>query len=464
MTGRRLRTRLSSIRARTTAAACVVVAGALVIGMVVLLAVLQRTLLDNVDDAARVRAQDIAMLVAAGDLPSNLAVHGDEDAFVQVVDANGKVLAASSNLDGIGPIASFRPERDQPVIHTTPIPVTDEGDDDFRVVAAPAQTAEGPLTVYVAAHLDRMKETISTVRRMLLFGLPALLAVVAITAWRVVGRALRPVDAMRREVAEIGERDLARRVPEPLVDDEIGRLAKTMNQMLDRLETSAERQRRFVADASHELQSPLAASRADLEVALAHPEAAHWTQTATDLVADNQRMTRLVQDLLFLARSDGAVPPAPTALIDFDDIVRSGIARQRVPDGITLDVSRVAAVEVRGDADQLARVVRNLLDNAVRHAGSLVAVELSADATGVTLVVADDGPGVPVEARDRIFERFTRLDDSRSRFTGGTGLGLAIAREIVEVHRGTIALDPQAPGARFVVRLPNPSRRRAPGT
>jgi signal transduction histidine kinase len=459
MAARDLRTRLSSIRARTTAAACVVVAGALAIGMLVLLAVLDRTLLDNVDDAARVRARDIATLAATGALPRELSVHGDEDAFVQVVDASGAVVAASSNLAGLGPIASFRPEGDNTVVRTTPIPVPDEGDDDFRVVAAPARIAEGPVTVYVAAHLDRTKETVDTVRTILLIGLPVLLAVLAVTAWRVVGRALRPVEAMRREVAEIGERDLARRVPEPPVDDEIGRLAKTMNQMLDRLETSVERQRRFVADASHELQSPLAASRADLEVALAHPEAAPWTQTATNLVADNQRMTRLVQDLLFLARSDDTGPPAQTTLIDLDDVVRGELARQRIPQDITLDTSRVTAVEVRGDADQLARVLRNLLDNATRHARSLVRVELSSDVSGVTLAVSDDGPGVPAESRERIFERFGRLDGSRNRFTGGTGLGLAIAREIVEAHGGTIALDPDATGARFVVRLPDPSRR-----
>jgi signal transduction histidine kinase len=458
MAPRDLRTRLSSIRARTTAAACAVVAGALAVGMLVLLAVLHRTLLDNVDDAARVRAEDIAALAAAGRLPRELPVHGDEDAFVQVVDANGTVVAASSNLDGIGPLAPFRPDGGRPVIRTTPIPVSDEDDDAFRVVATLAQTADGPVTVFVAAHLDRTKETVSTVRRILLIGLPALLAVVAVTAWRVVGRALRPVEGIRQEVAEIGERDLARRVPEPPVDDEIGRLARTMNQMLDRLESSAERQRRFVADASHELQSPLAASRADLEVALAHPDSTPWTQTATNLVADNQRMTRLVQDLLFLARRDGAGPKAPASLIDLDDVVRRELDRQRVPPGITLDASRVDAVEVRGDAEQLARVLRNLLDNAMRHARTLVSVELSSDASGVTLVVADDGPGVPADARDRIFERFGRLDDSRSRFTGGTGLGLAIAREIVEAHEGTIVLDPDVSGARFVLRLPDPSR------
>jgi signal transduction histidine kinase len=458
MAARDLRTRLSSIRARTTAAACVVVAGALVVGMLVLLEVLNRALLDNVDDAARVRAQDVAALAQAGRLPAELAVHGDEDAFVQVVDADRAVVAASSNLEGIGPLAAFQPDGNRPVIRTTPIPVPDEGDDDFRVVATPAQSADGPVVVYVAAHLDRTKETVATVRRILLIGLPVLLAIVGVTAWLVVGRALRPVEAMRREVAEIGEGDLARRVPEPPVDDEIGRLARTMNQMLDRLEVSVERQQRFVADASHELQSPLAASRAELEIALSNPEATSWTETATNLVADNQRMTRLVQDLLFFARRDGARSPTPATLIDLDDVVRGELARQPVPQGITLDASGVAAAEVRGDADQLARVLRNLLDNAMRHARSLVRVELSSDTRGVTLAVADDGPGVPAEARERIFERFGRLDDSRSRFTGGTGLGLAIAREVVDAHQGTITLDADAAGARFVVRLPHPSR------
>jgi signal transduction histidine kinase len=294
------------------------------------------------------------------------------------------------------------------------------------------------------------------VRHLLRWGVPLLVALVGAIAWFVVGRALRPVEAMRAEVAEITAQDLGRRVPVPRARDEIGRLATTMNDMLDRLQHSAERERRFVADASHELQSPLASSLADLEVALAHPESTQWEATARAVVADNERMTRLVGDLLFLAQSDnnGASQPRRT-LVDLDDVVREEVSRLRPPEGLVVDVSGVSPAEVRGDADQLARVVRNLLENAGRYARTAITVTVSTNGTGRTeLTVADDGPGVPADQRDRIFERFTRLDDSRSRATGGTGLGLAIAREIVESHRGTIDLDESASGARFVVHLP----------
>jgi signal transduction histidine kinase len=227
-----------------------------------------------------------------------------------------------------------------------------------------------------------------------------------------------------------------------------------MNQMLDRLQLYNDRQRRFVADASHELQSPLASSLADLEVALAHPDGIDWRDTAAGLVADNERMTRLVQNLLFLARADDPSVASPQTLVDLDDVVLAEVARVRSRTAVTLDVSRVAPVEVRGNPDQLARVVRNLLDNAGRYTRSRITVEVKRDSAEAVLVVADDGPGVAPEARDAIFERFTRVDDSRSRETGGAGLGLAIAREIVENHRGDITVEPGGDGARFVVRLP----------
>jgi signal transduction histidine kinase len=308
----------------------------------------------------------------------------------------------------------------------------------------------------VVASLDRVKETAMAVRHLLWWGVPLLVALVGAIAWFVVGRALRPVESMRTEVAEITAQDLGRRVPVPTARDEIGRLATTMNDMLDRLQQSAERERRFVADASHELQSPLASSRADLEVALAHPESTEWEETARAVVADNERMTRLVGDLLFLAQSDdNGAPRARRSLVDLDDVVREEVSRLRAPEGLIVDVSGVRPAEVRGDADQLARVVRNLLENASRYARSAITVTVSTNGTGRTeLAVADDGPGVPPISANRIFERFARLDDSRSRATGGTGLGLAIAREIVESHRGTIDLDRTAPGARFVVDFP----------
>jgi signal transduction histidine kinase len=270
----------------------------------------------------------------------------------------------------------------------------------------------------------------------------------------VVGRTLRPVDAIRAEVADISERSLDRRVPVPRTDDEISRLAATMNTMLDRLHTAAERQRRFVADASHELQTPLASVRTDLEVALAHPANTDWQDTAVDLLTANRRMERLVRDLLFLARSDERTARPPARPVDLDDIVLSEAVRMRAAGHVHFDTSAVSAAAVNGRRDELTRAVRNLLDNAGRYARSLVTVALASDDGRVTLVVQDDGPGVPPGDRERVFRRFTRLDDDRSRETGGTGLGLAIAMEIIDAHGGAINVEDAAGGARFVIRLP----------
>ena len=446
--------RVRSIRARLTIVACLALAVGCIAGTLVVLSVLRDSLVENLDEAARLRADDIARQLVDGTLTDGLPVHGDEDSFVQVVRPDGEVVAASSNLAGVGPIADLHPPEGERLVRTAYIPVPDEEDDRFHIVALGARDGSGPATVYVVANLDRVKETEEAVARLLRFGLPALVLVVGVICWFVVGRALRPVEAMRAEAAAIGAKDLGRRVPEPATDDEIGRLARTLNDMLARLESSAERQRRFVGDASHELQSPLASSMADLEVALAHPEQARWEETAQGLLSDNQRMSRLVSDLLYVAQADDGTLVPRQVPVDLDDVVAAEIARQRPLGGIAIDSPNVAPAEVRGDPDELRRVVRNLLDNACRYALSTVTVELSSTGRWARLVVADDGPGVPADSRDRIFERFARLDDSRSRGTGGTGLGLAIAREIVERHGGTIELEPVPAGSRFVVRLP----------
>jgi signal transduction histidine kinase len=456
--GRRRWPRLfPSLRARLTLLACLAVAAALVVGALVVLSVLERTLVENLDDAALVRAEDVAAMLASGAPDDPLPVHGDEDAFIQVIDGEGEIVTASSNLRGIGRIARFEPEGDAPAFRTGRIPVPDETDEDFRIVGVRADSPRGRAVVYVVANLDRVSETSTAVRRLLVTGLPILLLVVGVTGWVLVGRVLRPVEAIRAEVAAIGAQELDRRVPEPASDDEIGRLARTMNDMLGRLQASSARQRRFVADASHELQSPLASSRAELDVALAHPELARWEDTARGLVADNERMSRLIADLLFLAQADDGAHPLRTVLVDLDDVVAAEAARHRSVGSVRLDTGGVAPVEVRGDPDELARVVRNLLDNAERHAATTISVTLAPDGGDAVLAVADDGPGVPAGAEDHIFERFTRVDRSRSRDSGGTGLGLAIAKEIVEAHQGTIALDRTARGARFVVRLPRAS-------
>ena len=458
---RRRRRLLGSVRAHTTAVAVLIVALALAVCAVSLLLIVRRSLVQQVDESAEVLAEDVATRAEDGTLPSRLPLPGgetDDDFVIQVVDRSGRVVAASENVQGQPPILPYRLDEDDDRRRTTIYAPPVDSDDSFRVLAMAAPSPDGVVTVFAAAELEEVAQTVETMRRALLFGAPALLLLAGVLIWLLVGRALRPVESIRSQVAEISAMALDRRVPEPPVDDEIGRLARTMNEMLDRLQGSTERQRRFVADASHELRSPLASTRAQLEVAAAHPEAADWQATAADLLAENERMEHLVTNLLFLARQDEARAESSShTAVDLDDVVLAEVARLRAHEGVTVDSTRVSAGRVLGQADHLARVVRNLLENAARHARSAVTVELGRDGAGgaVTLTVGDDGPGIPPEDRQRVFDRFIRLDDARSRDRGGAGLGLAIAREIVDAHRGEIWVDDApAGGARVVVRLP----------
>jgi signal transduction histidine kinase len=283
-----------------------------------------------------------------------------------------------------------------------------------------------------------------------------LLALVGLLVWTFTGRALRPVEAIRREVADIsGHRDLHRRVPTPVTNDEIGRLARTMNGMLDRLEASTAAQQRFVADASHELRSPLSALQTTLEVSLAHPDSSAWPDVASDALDEARRLHALVEDLLALARTEVLDPALRSSrAVDLDETVFAEAARQPPVNGIFLDLHRVSGGRVRGDPLQLARLVQNLLANAHHHAAHQVSVELSTEGDDVIMVVADDGPGIAPGDRQRIFERFARLDHGRSTDDGGAGLGLAIVNGIVQAHGGSVAVTDSRQGARFEVRLP----------
>jgi signal transduction histidine kinase len=320
------------------------------------------------------------------------------------------------------------------------------------------------LTLQAAAPVDEVQENLAAVRRALWMGVPALVAAVAAVAWYLVGRALRPVEAIRAEVAAIGGTTIHRRVPAPGTDDEIGRLAHTMNGMLDRLETAADRQRQFVSDASHELRSPVAAIRTDVEVALREGDRADWSTVGAAVLAEEARLERLLDDLLTLASADeSGGAPRPDERVDVDDLVADVAARpRRVP---VRWARRVGATEhdeltVAGRGDDLARMLTNLVDNAARHADGEVdvGVDLASSPSGtkvVHLVVDDDGPGIPSADRRRVFDRFTRLDDGRARDGGGAGLGLAVVRSIAMSHRGRVWVD-DAPGggARVVVELP----------
>jgi signal transduction histidine kinase len=281
-----------------------------------------------------------------------------------------------------------------------------------------------------------------------------MVALVALTTWFAVGRALAPVEAIRRGVDEISAAQLHRRVPQPKADDEIGRLAATMNRMLERLESARNSQRRFVSDASHELRSPITTIRQHAEVALAHPDRTTTGELADVVLAEQHRMQGLVEDLLLLARADERVPLS-RAPVDLDDLAFEEGHRLRSTTSKRVDTSEVSAARVRGDADALRRVFRNLGENAARHSASRVDIALADLGDDVVLTVDDDGPGIPESERERVLQRFVRLDEARSRDDGGSGLGLSIVDEVVRAHGGSMSIT-QSPlgGVRIQVTLP----------
>jgi len=444
--------RLRSVRGRTTLAATLVVGLALVVGVAVLLVVLRRSLVASVDGGIRIRAGVLAAAVSTGAPLNPLPPSNDDASLVQVTDASGAILTASPNIEGEAALLKASSGRDGSIRTASGLPIGEGGS--FRVLTRSVTTPTGTVGILVASSLASADHSVAIVAGALAVGAPALLLVVALTTWTTVGRALSPVEAIRAEVAEISMGALDRRVPEPATTDEIGRLARTMNEMLGRLRASAARQRQFVSDASHELRSPLAGMRAELEVALAHGQDADWPQTAGDVLEDLGRVQRLVDQLLVLARLDEGVPIAGDRTVDLDELVLREARRARERNGLVVDVREVSAGRVRGDPDRLRQVVRNLVDNAARHARSRVTLGLQAQAGSAVLTVADDGPGIPPSERERIFERFTRLDEARATDRGGYGLGLAITREIVAAHGGTVEAEGAPVGARLVVRLP----------
>ncbi len=449
-----------SVRARTTLVAAVVVIVAMVGGAMLLAQTLDDALIRDGDRAAVARARDVAVLASEEALPRELFVSPDED-FVQVVDAEGKLSSGTEGRSNGPALTSFAPAEGGPEVRAVERLPDGAEFEDYRVAALEVETPDGVVTVYAGYAVESIAETKAAVNMALWRGIPLLVLVLVITTWLLVGRALRPVSAIREQVDDISLGALDRRVPVSGTKDEIHHLAVTMNAMLDRLESASNRQRHFVADASHELQSPIAALRAQLEVAIAHPQATDWSETARDLLDDTDRMERLVRDLLFLARADSGVnSPDLGHEVDLDDIVLEEAARLRPRLAtVTVDTSLVSAAPLIASPEALTRLVRNVLENAVRHAANRVAVELSAATAETRLVVCDDGPGVPAEERERVFERFVQLDAGRDRTDVGTGLGLSISREIVRSQGGVIGFDEATDGARLVVVWPTSVRR-----
>ena len=428
-----------SVRGRTTLGATVVVAVALLIGAFSFYGVLSASIHGSTERAAEQRLEELTERAGG---PGGKSIDALEDEILQIIGADGSVRAASEDA--------------REKLGSTPLPVDDDPQTttvDGETVLVVSEDIERDQTLVLAVSMEDDAETLATVATLLAIALPLLLLLVAVTTWSVVGRALRPVELIREEVDGITAERLHQRVPVPETADEIAALATTMNGMLARLDAAATAQRRFVSDASHELRSPLATIRQHAELAQAHPDVTSIGELAEVVSEEGLRLQGIVESLLLLARLDEGASTHDEA-VDLDDIALGEVRRLRAA-GIDVDGSGIHAARVHGDPRLLGQLVRNLADNAVRHSRGRVAIGVTPSDGYVFVTIEDDGTGVPAEERERIFERFVRLDEARSRDAGGSGLGLAIARGIAASGHGTLTVDDSRwGGARFVLTLP----------
>ncbi|MEV4064921.1 sensor histidine kinase [Nonomuraea dietziae] len=382
-------------------------------------------------------ALGIAAAVLVSSLKGSLERSANAEAARKVVSAVPMAVEAVPAQQAT--LTTVAPDPDVQLVNaaTTRAAIPWQTTDDFAVATMDVATKSGTITVWGRASLAGAEEALATLNGLLLPGVPLLLAVVAGMTWFSVGRALAPVAAIRTKVADITARDLHQRVPVPDSGDEIAKLATTVNGTLDRLETAVERHKRFVADAAHELRSPIATLRARLE--LAPP-----TEDTTEALADLARLQALAGDLLLLARLD-AGEPLRTEELDLGQVAAEESARPGK--SVVMDIR--PDVVINGSRGHLSRLVVNLVDNAVRHAATTVEVRVYEKDGEAVLEVLDDGPGIPHEHREAVFDRFTRLDEARARDGGGVGLGLPIARDIATLHGGSLAVQDGGLVARF---------------
>ncbi|KUL24416.1 sensor histidine kinase [Actinoplanes awajinensis] len=529
-----LRRRLGVRMRSAIAAGIVVIVASLGVGAI-LLVTARGILLDNVTTAANDRAAQVTTALTSGNtgaLEVALRTSRAGRSLAQVVTTGGEVVGASAAIEGAAAMSTLRPAVGRRLTETKDLRLG-EGEP-WRILAIGVDSPSGQRVVLVAESMDAVADSTEAILTAMLLGLPVLAVVVGVATFLFVGRTLRPVEAMRRQAATITATNLHARLPLPAADDEIAALATTMNTMLDRIETSAAAQRRFVSDASHELRSPLTTIRANADLlagavrkrppaveeeaggarnrsgaageavgeevgAVRNRASAAGEETgavrnrsgaageaaggvrgpagaAEDesgvaraerddadersarsierIRAESARMSRLVEDLLLLARVDDQPAPPRHEDVDLDDLVFAERERVGVEHPALRIEGGVSPVRVVGDPDQLTRVLRNLVDNTVRHARERVTIGVGARDGHGEIVVGNDGPAIPAADRERIFDRFVRLDDSRSREGGGAGLGLAIAREIITAHQGTLTIDDLAEGAAMRMRLP----------
>jgi signal transduction histidine kinase len=461
-----------SLRSRLMVVGLAGVAGALLIGGLLLYAAVGAALDRATTDEARSSAQDVALLVNDGRLPEPVPVSGAQ--LVQVLDSQNRVVGGSVAADRLTPIVSPAERQALTSGSAVRVPGARAGlSGQLQVAAVEAGPASDRVLVVAAVPTADLETSRRVLRTLLLVLFPVFLALLAVIAWRVIGSALRPVEALREGAERIGEAaDPAERLPVGPAEDEISALATTLNGMLARLASANAQQRAFVADAAHELRSPLATMQTQLEVAERVGEGNELTH---ELLPEVRRMSALVEDLLVLARAetDGSGSAAPGAeVVSLSRLLEETerrYASARVPVTVQLGGMRPGGAAAPDDTvharhDDLTRAIANLVDNAVRHAERTVTLSWERRGAALWLTVRDDGHGIPEADRDRVFDRFARLDEARDRDSGGSGLGLPITRELLRRNGARVWLEDARPGVRAVVAFdgaasqPSPSR------
>ncbi|MDX6223796.1 MAG: hypothetical protein QOE64_172 [Frankiales bacterium] len=444
------------IRKQSALIAVVVVTAALLGGVAVLLLVLQSSLTSAARTSLAVRSTDVARLLEEQGVDETQVTVGEDrrgGEQVQVIGPDGRVVVSTDRRLRSQPMSTLRPapggSASEELASLAPLGDTD----DFLLNARGVTVGGGDYVVLVAVPVQVQADTVRTVGLFLLGATPLVVALVGAAVWVLVGRSLQTVDRIRRQVSEIDARRLDERIEVPATADEIAALASTMNVMLDRLERFDRWQRAFFSDASHELRSPLATLVTTAEVASLDPTGRTWLEMQQVLLAESRRLQILVEDLLTIAKVDAGGLRMDAEDVDLEEVLDGEVRRLRTVSDLRVRAD-LQPVRVTGDEMRLAQVLRNVLDNAARHAVTTVAVETHRRGGEVVVWVDDDGDPIPLADRERVFERFVRLDASRSVDSGGSGPGLAIARAVVTAHGGSIVATEVDGRCRFEIVLP----------
>ncbi|NUR84117.1 MAG: HAMP domain-containing protein [Nonomuraea sp.] len=437
-----------SLRGRVTLIATAVAALVLIPVGVAACIVSRSLVTGSVYRDTRDTAERVASETRGGGLPPGAAIPVTDPSIdlIQVVDTDGRVLASSDAARNLPPLSDVRPTAESRVVNTTNCLPTEC----VHLSAVKAGMSEDSPIVYAGRSTPDVLAT-RTLEIIVFSQVAVLIGLAAWATWLVTGRALRPVAIMRAELDAVHAGDVSRRITQPAGEDEVAMLARAVNSTLARLERSAQQQRQFASDASHELRTPIAGLRAQLESAQLYPDDTDVEALVDSALRDTDRLEAIITDLLLLARIGSRVDVAREP-VDLAELVRQELAVRT--DKLPTRVELAEGVVVEAVRLQLARVLTNLLDNAQRHAETMVRVVVAREGATAVLAVENDGQEIAECDRERIFERFTRLDAARSRDAGGTGLGLAIARDVAMAHRGSVCVEDCEGGARFVLRLP----------